>query len=165
MYRPPLIESSHYPNGNQGDDLIELNNDASRYVVKSTGCGPQDYTLKTHATNGIWVTEHILELNTIGRFMTTSLDGGLGGLGPPSSLPGYYFSHAATIHQVQMLSYNFIAWNKHTTMTPADTCLLQLGSMEARDGLVVCDSSLNLIKTKVYKLQNPVGRRRGWRTA
>ncbi|KAK1767907.1 killer toxin subunits alpha/beta [Phialemonium atrogriseum] len=156
-----IIESSQYPNGNQGDDLIYLNNDPSRYVVKSTGCGPQDYTLKTRAAknevNGIWVTEHILELNTVGRFMTASLDGGLGGLGAPSHLPGFYFGEAATLHQVQMFAYNFVEWNKHTALTPADTCLLKLGSMEDRSGLVVCDSSLNLMKTKIYKLQNPVG--------
>lgn len=155
------IESSQYPNGNQGDDLIFLNSDSSRYVVKSTGCGPQDYELKTRAAkvevNGIWVTEHILELNSIGRFMTASLDGGLGGLGAPSHLPGFYFGNSATTHEVRMFAYNFAKWSEHTALTPADTCLNKLGSMEERVGLVVCDSSLNLMKTKVYKLQNPIG--------
>ena len=154
-----IIESSEYPNGNQGDDLRTLNGDPSRYVVKSSGCGPQDYELKTQAafgdTNGIWVSEHILELNTIGRFMTASLDGGLGAF-LIGSLPGFYFA-PANIHQVQMFAYNFVAWNEHTALTPADTCLNKLGSMESRNGLVVCDSSLNMMKTRLYKLQNPIG--------
>ena len=158
-----IIESSEYPNGNQGDDLRQLNDDASRYVIKSAGCGPQDYELETEAAKGqatgIWVSEHILELNTIGRFMTASLDGGLGATGipfMPGALPGYYF-RPATIHEVQMFAYNFVKWNAHTALTPADTCLNKLGSMEVRDGLVVCDSSLNMMKTRLYKLQNPIG--------
>ncbi|KAK1964573.1 hypothetical protein LY78DRAFT_659195 [Colletotrichum sublineola] len=56
-----------------------------------------------------------------------------------------------------MFAYNFVKWSEHTALTPADTCLNKLGSMEERVGLVVCDSSLNLMKTKIYKLQNPVG--------
>ncbi|KAK2017327.1 hypothetical protein LZ32DRAFT_23656 [Colletotrichum eremochloae] len=55
-----------------------------------------------------------------------------------------------------MFAYNFVKRSEHTALTPADTCLNKLGSMEERVGLVVCDSSLNLMKTKIYKLQNPV---------
>ena len=156
-----IIESSSYPNGNQGDDLASINEDSSRYVVKSTGCGPTGYTLVTQATkraaNGIWVSEHILELNTIGRFITASLDGGLGGLGPPSNLPAFAFSRPANLDEARHFTYMFAAWKEYTAITPADTCLLKLGSIQASFGMVVCDSTLNLLKTNIYKLKNPVG--------
>ena len=50
--------SSAYPKGNQGDDLLALNSDTHRYVVQSTGCGPQDCTLNINAGFGasvMWV--------------------------------------------------------------------------------------------------------------
>jgi hypothetical protein len=50
--------------------------------VTTQSCEPDGYTLVTQAAKsearGIWVSEHILELNTIGRYMTALLDGGLG---------------------------------------------------------------------------------------
>ena len=36
-------------------------------------------------------------------------------------------------------------------------CLLKLGSIYHLEGLVVCDSKLNSMKTQLYKLKNPVG--------
>jgi GH18 family chitinase len=160
-----VIESWIYPNGNQGDDLRQLNADMSRYQIKSEGCGPQEYELQTQApkakTRGIWVSEHILELNTIGRFMTAMLDGGLGGVGDPGDanyLRPYEFQGLqAGRHQVEMFAYRFSEWDKHTAISPADTCLLKLGSIREPVGLVVCDSNLNQLKTLVYKLMNPVG--------
>ncbi|QUC21794.1 uncharacterized protein UV8b_06035 [Ustilaginoidea virens] len=153
-----IIESSAYPNGNQGDDLMEINNDRSRYVVKSAGCGPQDYELKTRAAknevNGIWVTEHILELNTIGRFMAASLDGALPSL---QFGIGAYRLSPVTMHEVQMFAHRFQSWDLHTAISPADSCLVQMGSKQNTRGLVVCDSTLNMLKTKIYKLENPVG--------
>lgn len=160
-----IIHSSPYPNGNQGDDLIFLNQDNSRYVTESYGCGPSDYRFLTNAAknqaNGIWVSEHILELNSIGRFMTASLDGGLGGIGvfnTPSYVYPYFFNDgSASIHEVLMFADNFHDWDSHTAISPADTCLALLGSMQNLTGLVVCDSSLNTMKTRIYKLMNPVG--------
>ena len=102
-----IIESTKYPNGNQGDDLRALNIDPSRYVVKSNGCGPNEYILETMAgkgeTNGIWVSEHILELNSIGRFMISLLDGGLDGIGFPGQGGAAYlpaFEHHPPVQSV-----------------------------------------------------------------
>lgn len=164
QYSGDLIESGLYPNGNQGDDLIALNDDRSRYVVKSTGCGPQDYILKTDAAksevsdHGIWVTEHILEMNTIGRFMLASLEGGVpgAGLGRP---PRFFSVGRAKINEVEMFAHPFPEWDKYSALTAADTCLLQLGSDQNHQGLVVCDSNLNLVKTKIYKVQDPMSER------
>ncbi|KAL6855621.1 hypothetical protein ACO1O0_006773 [Amphichorda felina] len=156
---PEIIESSPYPNGNQGDDLIRINNDASRYVVKSLGCMPEDYGLLTRAgkseVNGIWVSEHILELNTIGRFMTASLDGIIG---DESDDDNFEFpTMIPEPREVRMFMGLLPEWSLHTAISPADSCLAQLGSLQETTGLVICDSRLNWIKTKIYNFQNPIG--------
>ena len=56
------IWSSAYPNGDQGDDLIQFNADNSRYMISSVGCGPTNYTLSSNAAKGAvgkfqWVCE------------------------------------------------------------------------------------------------------------
>jgi hypothetical protein len=105
------------------------------------------------------VSEHILELNTIGRFMKVSLDGGLAavdGVELTTRIPPYYFDTGpASVHQVQMFGYIFDALG--SAIPAAEECLTLLSSMQNRTGLVVCDSDLNLVKTRLYKLQNPVG--------
>lgn len=61
MWTPQDILSLPYPNGNQGDDLLALNQNNNRYMMVSRGCGPQNYTLVTNAvksqlpSSNIWV--------------------------------------------------------------------------------------------------------------
>jgi len=53
------VWSSAYPNGNQGSDLQQLNQDKHRYLFVSKGCGPRDYQLLNDAKEsqfpGGWV--------------------------------------------------------------------------------------------------------------
>ncbi|KAK4238206.1 killer toxin subunits alpha/beta [Achaetomium macrosporum] len=160
-WTPDIIESAPYPNGNQGDDLIEINQDPHRYVVTLQSCEPDGYTLVTHATKaeakGIWVSEHILELNTIGRYLTASLDGGLGG-SSAIDMPMYSFERrAAKVDEAVKFVGMWEPWSNVYAISPADTCLARLGSVQHTDGLVVCDSKLNGMKTRLYKLESPVG--------
>jgi hypothetical protein len=113
------------------------------------------------------VSEHILELNSIGHFMTSLLDGGLDGLSSstvsnPVSMPAYTYLPnflPQDVHQVKAFAgvFDFPAWRSHSGIKPSDTCLAALGSVYHLEGLVVCDSKLNTMKTQLYKLQNPVG--------
>ncbi len=43
------VRSSSYYNGNDGDQLIQVNGDDTRYITKSTGCGAADFKLEAHA--------------------------------------------------------------------------------------------------------------------
>lgn len=56
-----------------------------------------------------------------------------------------------------MFTSQFWPWSEHSAINPANSCLAQLGSTGLTQGLVVCDSKLNGMKTRVYKALNPVG--------
>ena len=52
--------------------------DTHRYKIVSVGCGPQDYFLNPNTgefNSFFWVSEHILELQTVPRFLTALLHG------------------------------------------------------------------------------------------
>ncbi|CAK7221304.1 hypothetical protein SBRCBS47491_004482 [Sporothrix bragantina] len=150
---PPLtVRSSPYPNGDGGDSLIDATNDNSRYIVVSKGCGPTDYTLVTNAAKGAsnkWVSEHILELQTIPRFLTALLDGQLAAV-PSMDIPSEVFTTAST-NTVRMFTQAFQTWTHETgnTISPADRALRYCGSTTDVDGMVVADASLNAIKGRV----------------
>ncbi|KAL2266866.1 hypothetical protein VTJ83DRAFT_4143 [Remersonia thermophila] len=157
-----VIQSAPYPNGHQGDDLMVINDDPHRYVVKMGSCQPDGYMLVTLASKaeaeGIWVSEHILELNTIGRYMMASLDGGLGP--PPSAIltPAFSFPDGpAKPYEVQQFASMWSPWSEMFSIKPSDVCLAQLGSVYHPQGMVVCDSKLNGMKTRLYKLLAPIG--------
>ena len=47
---PQDVTSSPYPNGDQGQQLLDINTDTHRYMIKSLGCVPSDYWLDINSS-------------------------------------------------------------------------------------------------------------------
>ncbi|KAK3937478.1 hypothetical protein QBC46DRAFT_319536 [Diplogelasinospora grovesii] len=151
------VTSSQYPNGNQGDDLRSANGDTSRYKMVARGCGPQDYTLNAAAAKAdsqMWVSEHILELQTIMRFLEAILDGQLYPV-PSMGMRGIYMNPVDP-DVVANFTDGLPAWSYTHALRPGDTALQALGSVAVTQGMVVADSSLNSIKSFIYRFNRPV---------
>ncbi|KAK4233230.1 hypothetical protein C8A03DRAFT_19651 [Achaetomium macrosporum] len=89
--------------------------------------------------------------------MTASLDGGVGG-SSTIGLPEHRFTvDRAPVHEVELFASLWPPWSNSYAITPADTCLARLGSVQHTYELVVCDSKLNGMKTSIYNLLSPVG--------
>jgi hypothetical protein len=151
---PDTITSSQYPNGNQGDDLLREIQDAHRYQVESVGCGPSEYTLNIDAPKGTenkWVSEHILELQTIPRFLTAVLDGQLDQIDTFDGLPVRYITRLSP-DVVKLLITPFPEFQQASgsSLSPAELALSICGSESVPKGMVVAHSDLNSKKTKVH---------------
>jgi hypothetical protein len=151
---PDTITSSPYPNGNQGDDLLTRTKDTHRYQVESVGCGPSEYTLNIDAPKGTgnkWVSEHILELQTIPRFLTAILDGRLDQIDTFDGLPVRYITQVSP-DVVKLLITPFPEFQHFSTssLSPAELALSICGSTLRTPGMVVAHSDLNNKKTLVH---------------
>ena len=149
------VHSSSYPNGNDGDTLIAANNDNSRYLVVTNGCGPSDYQLISAATKGQaagqWVTEHILELQAFPRFLETAISGKYK---LPRSFTRPTLVAFEPVNQSDfsmiypyILSEQFPGW--HEAVSPAELAMAMMGSDIIPNTMVVCESTLNAIKSFV----------------
>lgn len=145
------MKSSEYPNGNDDDQLIQANQDTSRYLIKSNGCGPSNYELDAHAAktdaSGKWVSEHILELQAFPRFLEAVLSGQYK---KPTAIPGPI--EDVTKSDLSMVFPNiiktgFAGWTG--SQNPATLAMSHLGSVDYSNTMVVCESALNAIKSRV----------------
>lgn len=153
-----VLESEPYPNGNHGDDLQQANNDNSRYKVESSGCGPTDYVLNRYSARTAlspkseWVTEHILELQTIPRFIQALVDGTLPSITTNTKhQPQVPFLPPLDEDKGDLLMDPFAEFRSMTggDLSAADLALVMCGSTMETLGLVVAHEKLNGNKTKV----------------
>lgn len=184
-----MMKSSYYPNGDNGDQLIRENGDNTRYYTKlnhhTTGfaCVPDDYELESNAikaaTKNHWVTEHILELQTIPRFIDWIADEAWPKVrGPPgmeakswslptlSGLPGVTSDSGDSVKMLDALriygrSEDWPSWanlgGDHLQYSPLNLMLNRLGSVDSLDVMVVCDSDLNAAKAELYRFNRVRG--------
>jgi len=168
-----LIKSSSYPNADSGDQLLKLNNDKHRYIIQSdtpTGiyCRPKWHKLNTLAyklaTRTHWVTEHILELQTIPRFVDFLIDQrwpAVRNAAIPAKQTTLRIDIDAKNIQRYMADRNWASWSRidaeHANNSPLDLMLNQLGSFDSLDTMVVCDADLNGIKAQLYRFVRPAG--------
>lgn len=117
-----------------------------------SGCGPEDYELDAHAekrdASGKWVSEHILELQAFARFLEAAISGKYK---KPTQSTG---SPTEPVTQSDIswvypniISTTFTGWN--SPLSPATSALSWLGSVDHSDTMVVCESALNAMKSRV----------------
>lgn len=165
---PISIQSAEYPNGDGGDNLLRLNQDSHRYrvTVKTlTGyaCRANRHKLTTDSLKGSykWVTEHILELQTIPRFVDFMIDQSYPAI-PGWNIPSKPHSRTIDITQAEIQRYmanpKWNAWqNKgsdYANISPLDLMMKMLGSFDDSSVLVVASDDLNAIKSRVWQLDN-----------
>ncbi|KAK3938613.1 hypothetical protein QBC46DRAFT_440079, partial [Diplogelasinospora grovesii] len=159
------MRSSTYPNGDGGDQLMRLNGDTHRYMIKpntATGytCNPKVHRLDADAGKGDththWVTEHILELQTVPRFIDFLIDQRWPSVKSVPSL-----GMKPTTEPIDMASPKWSSWSSksadHAGMWPLDMILNRLGSVDNVDDMVVCDADLNGAKAQLYRFVRPSG--------
>jgi hypothetical protein len=98
--------------------------------------------------------EHILELQTLSRFMTAILDGQF----PPilsAGLPGASLKKI-DFHAVQVFSSVFQLEDAELAV-PSNEVLAYFGSVSYSGGMVVADSFLNAVKSQVRRLHQLEG--------
>ncbi|KAK5657940.1 hypothetical protein OQA88_2491 [Cercophora sp. LCS_1] len=153
------VRPSPYPNGNEGLDLQLSNGDQSRYLVKSNGRGPDDYELKDDANvndaKGKWVSEHILELQAIPRFLESAITGKhpipkVFGTGSTRTIAR---SGQALVHPNIGLT-TLPGWTH--SESPIVWAMAQLGSVANPFNMVVCESALNAIKSRLFRFYVPI---------
>ena len=144
------VRSSSYYNRDDGDQLIQVNGDSSRYILKSTGCAPADHKLEAHAPKsdapGHWVSEHILELQAWARFLEAAISGRYlkpNGAGTTAITQAPY-----AIVYPNMIKPSFSGWTG--TASPAEEELAWFGSVSHSNTMVVCESALNAVKSRVW---------------
>jgi GH18 family chitinase len=163
--------SSKYPNGNNGDELLGLNKDTHRYMIQAKTvngwyCRPTFHKLVTNAakskTSDHWVTEHILELQTIPRFVDFLITHTWPAVrNAPIGLKQSTQAIDISVADIQRYMAD-VRWNSwasidadHAATSPLDMMLRALGSFNSLDTMVVCDSDLNGIKAQVYHFARP----------
>ncbi|KAL8378735.1 hypothetical protein RB599_008513 [Gaeumannomyces hyphopodioides] len=112
-----------------------------------------------------WVTEHIMELQTIPRFLDFLLDGGLRDVDPagiekmvpPGGIP---VGHRELKQYLDDGSWQ--EWDKLERKDPLDHILSLLGSDDHLGGMVVAERDLNGVKSRLYRFNKPVNDR-DWR--
>ncbi|KAK4441989.1 hypothetical protein QBC34DRAFT_499971 [Podospora aff. communis PSN243] len=155
IYTPFNVLSSRYPNGEGGDALIGANGLSFRYLVKS-GCGAWQYQLdsvasKSDIAGGRWVSEHILKLQAFPRFLEAAISGRFVRWGLRGTVP---VTQSANVHP-SIIQHNFPGWLPFTRV-PANWALALLGSTDFPEAMVVCESALNAMKTRIYRFFRPV---------
>ena len=69
-----IIRSHAYPNGDNGDALLAVNPDAGHYNLEDADdCTVVDFDDDADPTAATFVTEHILELQTLPRFLELTM--------------------------------------------------------------------------------------------
>ncbi|KAL1903758.1 hypothetical protein Sste5344_010537 [Sporothrix stenoceras] len=154
-----VINSSPYPNGDGGDNLIAATQDSSRYKVFSNGCCPQDYILNqfsAEASSSLWVSEHIIELQLIPRLLTALLDAELAPV-PSIGMTAVPF-RLVPPSIIEAFVITFPAWADlvEEDISPVEVALRHCGSSTDPFGIVVADGALNAIKGKLIGLVQPV---------
>jgi hypothetical protein len=116
------------------------------------------------ATKTHWVMEHILELQTIPRFVDFLM-----GQRWPAVRNAAIRAKQTTSRididakniQRYMADRNWTSWSRidaeHATNSPLDLMLNRLGSFDSLDTMVVCDAVLNGIKAQLYRFVRPAG--------
>lgn len=150
-YNKFTVRSSGYPNGGDGDELILSNGDSHRYLVKSKGCGPNDYELVNDAKKadapGKWVSEHILELQAFPRFLEAAASGVFLLPSPLGGGTQVITKSGNALIYPNMIRNNMPNWGNSDL--PSTLAMSHLGSVAHSDTMVVCESALNAIKSRV----------------
>jgi len=97
--------------------------------------------------------EHILELNTIGRFLQAGVDRKLNAA-PAGKVPGRMFIQVP-LDVVNLFADRFRSW-PYPNVSPAELALSHCGSTSFTYGMVVADKILNGIKMSLYQLNQPM---------
>lgn len=170
------MSSESYPNGDGGDQLIRENGDSSRYLAKIqhyTGfsCSPDDYQLIGNAlkiaTKNHWVSEHILELQTIPRFIEFIANQEWPQI-KGANIPSKRWSGTPTDSAFIMRALkdygtrkDWNAWKnlgpEYAANSPLNLMLNRLGSVDSVDVMVIADSDLNGVKAELYRFNRPRG--------
>lgn len=172
-----VITSQSYPNGADGDNLASRNGDNHRYAYSIGPCGETIIDTDADVDDANWVSkyslypstalsiqisitvyvtnstmhssaEHILELQTIPRFIQFALSRVIQG----GNLDPYETSH----REITLAELNFIlngdaAWNANHALTPIDEMMNALGAMDNTEVLVNCAADLNGAKARVRR--------------
>ena len=154
------VRSSEYWNGKDGDELIDRNKDSSRYLIESKGCGSNDYKLLNNAKKsdapGKWVSEHILELQGFPRFLEAAISGKF--KKPAMMNPGSPTS-PITSTPINAIYPDIIntGWTGWTFPDSAAMIAMGvIGSTRESTTMVVCESALNAIKSRIFRFFRPV---------
>lgn len=156
------VTSAAYPNANNGDDLIAASGGlVRRYVIESkptNKCGPEDYklTIQGNRNSYEWVSEHIIELQAVPRFLEFMNQ---------RMIPYIDRDHFQLRPAPLPTSWATPTWSDlrdHINdpaghMGPYGHLMLsQLGSHAWAENMVVCESTLNGIKARLWGFKAPM---------
>jgi hypothetical protein len=102
--------------------------------------------------NPLSAAEHVLELQTISRFITALIDGQLPAV-PSAGMPFELFA-GADPDVINKFTSPFPQWTILDPVFPANRALSLVGSVFNTEGMVVADASLNAIKSQVGNLND-----------
>ncbi|RKK91707.1 hypothetical protein BFJ68_g16130 [Fusarium oxysporum] len=171
-----LMHSEPYPSGDNGDFFEKKTGDNKRYWVDNIGGDCYNAMVRHEGTpppNPLpaeWISEHLIELQTVSNFMeyTMGVPHPKYGKKSPSKLnrkPPYNSntqSHVACGVWVNDFQYGFLAWNNKYKDTPQTSFFKLLGSSSNAKHMVNCEKKLNNLKGSLWDFNEPVGKDK-WR--
>ncbi|KLO78838.1 Uncharacterized protein LW93_4159 [Fusarium fujikuroi] len=167
-----VITSEPYPNGDNGDFFAKKTGDKKRYWVDNIGGDCFSAIVRDEGTplpNPLpakWVSEHIIELQTVPMFIEytmgvrNKLNGRLSTSGLTKDVPYNTNSQSHLSCGVWMndFQHGFLAWNNRHTDTPQTSLFKLLGSTSNAKYMVNCESKFNGLKGSLWEFDEPVGK-------
>ncbi|KAF4949938.1 hypothetical protein FGADI_8539 [Fusarium gaditjirri] len=163
------IMSEEYINGDNGGALAKANNDDDKFFVNNNGgkCGSSKVDDNGDEDDEDWVSEHIMELQTIRNFIEFSMGvkSALKQRTTPSDIKVKAPFNPARPEELATCSMwkdaflnGFPAWTKAgNANTPKVELYTMLGSVTDPSDMVNCQKELNGYKAKIWKFNEPVG--------